>query len=75
MTRCRKIAVGGISTRRMKRIWPQWTVVSGQTDTEAVYREVVGEGLAPPEENETGINGFTQYKLYDNFVGRDLLFN
>ena len=46
-----------------------------KSDTEAVYREVVGEGLAPPEENETGMNGFTQYKLYDNFVGRDLLFN
>ena len=25
-----KGAAGGISTRRMKRIWPQWTVVSGQ---------------------------------------------
>ena len=41
-------------------------------DTEAIYLEVVGEGLAPPEENETEINGFTQYKLYDNFVGRGL---
>ena len=36
-------------------------MISGQKDTEAVYRAVVGEGLAPPEENETGINGFAQY--------------
>ena len=48
----------------------QWSVVSGQTDTEAVYLEVVGEGLAPPDENETGINGFARYKIYDNVVGR-----
>ena len=61
----------------------QWSVVSGQTDTEAIYLEVVGrglapavrhrkfeydfsavfvgEGLAPPEENEMGINGCPRY--------------
>ena len=36
--------------------------------------EATAETFTPPEENETVINGFTQYKLYDNFVGRDLLF-
>ena len=44
-------------------------MVSNQTDTEAVYREVVGEGLAPPEENETKINGYSQYIIYNNTVG------
>ena len=28
--------------------------------------------LAPPDENEMGINGYFQYKLYDNVVGRGL---
>ena len=28
----------------------------------------VGEGFTPPEENETKINGYSQYKLYDNTV-------
>ncbi|MBQ9769204.1 MAG: hypothetical protein IJW27_03260, partial [Clostridia bacterium] len=73
----------------------QWSVVSGQTDTETVniygnrrgvhrthvrHRKfeynflatLVGEVLCSSEENETGINGFAQYKLYDNFVGRGL---
>ena len=43
-----------------------------KSDTEAVYREVVGEGLAPPEENETRKNGYARYKIYDNVVGRCL---
>ena len=34
--------------------------------------EATAETSAPPEENETEINGFAQYKLYDNFVGRGL---
>ena len=69
-----------------------FSVISGQTDTEAVYLEVVGEGLAPPvryckfeynfsatfvgarrprrpDENETKINGYSQYIIYDNIVG------
>ena len=70
----------------------QWSVVSGQTDTENAnihgnrrgghrppvrYRKfeynfsatLVGEGLAPPEENETEIDGYSQYIIYDNTVG------
>ena len=42
------------------------------TDTEAIYRAVVGEGLAPPDENETEINGHSQYIIHDNVVGRGL---
>ena len=34
--------------------------------------EATAETSAPPDENETGINGFAQYKLYDNSVGRGL---
>ena len=45
---------------------------SEQTDTEAIYREVVGEGFTPPEENETRKNGYARYKIYDNVVGRCL---
>ena len=30
---------------------------------------IVGEGFTPPEENETGKNGYSQYIIYDNTVG------
>ena len=45
---------------------------SGQTDTEAVYREVVGEGFTPPEENETGKNGRVGLPLGEEGRGRDV---
>ena len=28
--------------------------------------------LAPPEENETEIDGYSRYRIYDNVVGRGL---
>jgi hypothetical protein len=34
--------------------------------------EATAETSAPPEKNEAKINGFAQYKLYDNFVGEGL---
>ena len=32
--------------------------------------EATAETSAPPEENETGIDGYSQYIIYDNVVGR-----